>query len=103
MRKRHLITAITDALLAASQITIQTEPFKLVLAVIANSLFWIGLLQIDSMFWTYAGYHRMCEVYWIPEFAGTRLDWLGKAKNSFFLFCGAIIVGFYIFLGLMVI
>jgi len=63
--------------------------------VILETVFWICLMQVDSMFWTFAGYHRMCEVYWIPEFANTKLDWFGRAKNIFIIFCGLVIITFH--------
>ena len=95
-RKWKSIAALVSAFLGVlANITFNPTAFKISITALAESLFWIGLLQIDSMFWFYTGYEKMKKIHWIPELKIS-------AKDSFIIFCGAIIFGFHALLILLI-
>jgi len=57
--------------------------------IIGEACFWIGLLQLDTLFWDLVDYHEAKLYLWIPEFNIS-------AKNAFIIMWLSTAIGFHI-------
>lgn len=62
-------------------------PLIVGLVVLACYLFFIGAMQLDTLFWDCVDYHWACETIWIPEFGVS-------VKNVFIIMFLAMVAGF---------